>query len=50
MSCMCLRKLKTFLESLKNLPLNMLASLIPKDLPLIVDAWWDGQGWRRSSS
>jgi hypothetical protein len=32
MSCMCLRKLKTFLESLKNLPLNMLASLIPKDI------------------
>ena len=33
MSCMGLRKLTTFLDSLKNLPLNMLASLIPKDLP-----------------
>lgn len=33
MSCLCLHKLTTFLESVKNLPLNMLASQIPKDLP-----------------
>jgi hypothetical protein len=30
---MCLRKLTTFLDSLKNLPLNMLAPLIPKCPP-----------------
>ncbi len=33
MNCLCLRKLKAFTESLKNLPLNMVASLLPKDLP-----------------
>lgn len=30
MSCMCLAKLTEFLASLKNLPLNMLAEMIPK--------------------
>lgn len=33
MSCMCLKRLQDFLKSLKNLPLNALAGLIPKDLP-----------------
>lgn len=33
MSCMCLVKLQDFLASLKNLPLNALAALIPKDIP-----------------
>jgi hypothetical protein len=33
MSCMCLVKLQAFLASLKNLPLNALAALIPPDIP-----------------
>ena len=33
MSCMCLAKLKAFLESLKNIPLNALAAMIPEEIP-----------------
>ena len=33
MSCMCLLRLQDFLASLKNLPLNLLAQLLPKELP-----------------